>query len=217
MTRAGVAHCSCNDSSVTNTRDDDPSTQPLEDSALKEPTAASPEPEFHDVEPEDEDEVVVVYVRRPYWWWWVASVAAVVLTFVVARAIPPWHPIGTWWGTFFTSAGFGGSLAVVGAGTAAVIALHNSRKDREQKQTADEMARWWDRFAWACEQAISKEKGESEMGVGVLRNLIKSPLTRNADLEMVVDILNVVDVDRPLVGVSDDNADAATNDAPATS
>jgi|GEM_PF-1079172 len=167
-------------------------------------------------EPQNEP-VIVVVRRRPYWWWWFVSVVAVVVTFFAARAIPPWYPIGTWWGAFFTSAGFGGSLAVVGAGTAAFIAYHNSQKDREQKRVADEMARWWDRFAWACEQAVSTKPGESEMGLVVLESLIDSALTSNDDIEMTVGVLNVIDGMKQPVGGSTNDADAATDGAtPAT-
>lgn len=124
-------------------------------------------------------------------WWWLFT-AAIVLAFVVARAIPPFYPDGTWWGTFFTSAGFGGSLAVVGAGVASFIAFHNSRSDREQKRDSDELARWWDRFAWACEKAVSELPGESVMGLTVLTTLIDAPWARDEDSEMAISVSNVI-------------------------
>ena len=133
-----------------------------------------------------------VELRRPYWWWWLISVAAIVGTFFLARAIPPWHPIGTWWGDFLTSAGFGGSLAVLGAGTAAYIAYHNSRQDREQKRDADDLARWWDRFAWACEKAVSTEAGDSEMGLTVLDTLLDAEWTRDEDLDMTLAVITTI-------------------------
>ncbi|AZZ49952.1 hypothetical protein [Rathayibacter rathayi] len=115
-----------------------------------------------------------------------------VIAFAVARFIPPLYADGTWWGTFFTSAGFGGSLAVLGAGIASYIAYHNSSRDREQKHEADDLARWWDRFAWACEKAVSTKRGESEMGLSVLATLIDAPWARDEDNEMAINVVNVI-------------------------
>lgn len=129
--------------------------------------------------------------RCPKAWWWIFT-GSLVATFVVARAIPPFYPDGTWWGTFFTSAGFGGSLAVIGAGVASYIAFHNSRSDREQKRQADDLARWWDRFAWACEKAVSTAPGESEMGLSVLETLIDAPWARDEDNEMLISVINAI-------------------------
>lgn len=129
--------------------------------------------------------------RRPRAWWWIFA-GSLVATFVVARAIPPFYSDGTWWGTFFTSAGFGGSLAVIGAGVASYIAFHNSRSDREQKRQADDLARWWDRFAWACEKAVSTAPGESEMGLSVLTTLIDAPWARDEDNEMLISVINAI-------------------------
>lgn len=123
--------------------------------------------------------------------WWVPLLAALA-AFITARLIPPLYADGTWWGTFFTSAGFGGSLAVVGAGIASYIAFHNSQSDREQKHEADDLARWWDRFAWACEKAVSTTPGESEMGLSVLKTLIDAPWARDEDNEMAIDVFNAI-------------------------
>lgn len=110
----------------------------------------------------------------------------------MARFIPLLHGDGTWWRTFFTSAGFGGSLAVVGAGIASSIAFHNSSSDRAQKHEADDLARWWDRFAWACEKAVSTKRGESEMGLSVLATLVDAPWARDEDNEMAIAVFNVL-------------------------
>lgn len=145
-----------------------------------------------------------------------------VATFFVARAIPPWYPIGTWWGDFLTSAGFGGTLAVIGAGTASFIAYHNSQADRvqksesdrlarDQKRASDEQTRWWERFAWACEQALSTDPRESLLGRAVLSNLIQSPLSTDDDIYMTVDIIQIVDPEYQLVADSADD-DSATDD-----
>jgi hypothetical protein len=109
---------------------------------------------------------------RPAPAWWLVTGIAVIVVFCLARTVPPWHPDGTWWGAFLTSAGFGGSLAVIGAGAASCVALHNSSRDREQKRSADDLALWWDRFAWACEKTVSDDDHAPAMGLAVLRNLI---------------------------------------------
>lgn len=134
--------------------------------------------------------------------WWVATGLSVVASFCTARAIPPWHPDATWWGAFLTSAGFGGSLAVIGAGAAAGVALHNSTRDREQKRGADELARWWDRFAWACDRAVSEEESVSRTGMAVLTGLIDAGWTRMGDDDMTVTIINLITD----VGASDGSA-----------
>jgi len=117
---------------------------------------------------------------------------ALVLGMILGRAVPPPYPDGQWWGTFLTSAGFGGSVAFIGATIAAVIALHNSRSDRRQKQEAEELTQWWGRFTWACEKAVSKEPGESEMGLSVLSALIDAPWARDEDNEMAIGVANVI-------------------------
>ncbi len=147
-------------------------------------------------------------------WWWLITAAAVVVTFIVARAIPPWHPDGTWWGKFFTSAGFGGTLAVVGASIAAYIAYHNSQEDRVQSRElsrqdrdhsrelarqeraqsleAIERARWWDRLSWACEKAVSKKPGESEMALTVIRSLLDAQWVKDEDWQTTLGVMNVI-------------------------
>jgi hypothetical protein len=117
---------------------------------------------------------------------------AVIASFCSARVIPPWHPDGTWWGAFLTSAGFGGSLAVLGAVAAACVALHNSTHDREQKREADELARWWDRFAWACDRAVSDEESVARTGIAVLTGLLDAEWTRMGDDDMTVQIVNLI-------------------------
>ena len=124
--------------------------------------------------------------------WWLFVLAGLVSGIIVGRIIPPPYPDGQWWGTFLTSAGFGGSLAVVGATVAALVALHNSRKDRTQKQAASDLAQWWDRFTWACEKAVSTTPGESEMGLSVLTALIDTPWARDEDNEMALGVANVI-------------------------
>lgn len=120
------------------------------------------------------------------------TLIAVVGTFIVARAIPPFYPDGTWWGTFFTSAGFGGSLAVIGAGIASYIAYHNSREDRKQSRDAMDLARWWDRFAWACEKAVSKNPAESVMALSVATALLDAPWAREEDNLMAIGVFNEI-------------------------
>ncbi len=81
---------------------------------------------------------------------------------------------------------------MVGASIAAVIAFHNSRSDRRQKQDADALAQWWGRFTWACEKAVSTKRGESEMGLSVLTALIDAPWARDEDNEMAIGVANVI-------------------------
>jgi len=129
--------------------------------------------------------------RLPALWWLFATIGAVAGV-IAGLIIPPPYPDGQWWGTFLTSAGFGGSLAVIGAGIAAAIAFYNSRSDRRQKQDADALAQWWGRFTWACEKAVSTKRGESEMGLSVLTALIDAPWARDEDNEMAIGVANVI-------------------------
>lgn len=129
--------------------------------------------------------------RLPALWWLFATIGAVAGV-IVGLIIPPPYPDGQWWGTFLTSAGFGGSLAVIGASIAAAIAFYNSRSDRRQKQDADALAQWWGRFTWACEKAVSTKGGESEMGLSVLTALIDAPWARDEDNEMAIGVANVI-------------------------
>lgn len=94
------------------------------------------------------------------------------------------------------------SLAVIGAGAAAGVALHNSTRDREQKRGADELARWWDRFAWACDRAVSEDESVSRTGMAVLTGLIDAEWTRMGDDDMTVTIINLITD----VGASDGSA-----------
>lgn len=123
---------------------------------------------------------------------WLFATLGLTVGVIVGRIIPPPYPDGQWWGAFLTSAGFGGSLAVVGASVAAAIAFHNSRSDRSQKRDADDLAQWWGRFTWACEKAVSTKRGESEMGLSVLTALIDAPWAREEDNEMAIGVANVI-------------------------
>lgn len=129
--------------------------------------------------------------RLPALWWLFAAIGAVAGV-AIGRIIPPPYADGQGWFTFLTSAGFGGSLAVVGASIAAGIAFYNSRSDRKQKQDADALAQWWGRFTWACEKAVSTKRGESEMGLSVLAALIDAPWARDEDNEMAIGVANVI-------------------------
>lgn len=124
--------------------------------------------------------------------WWLFAALGLIVGVIGGLLIPPPYPDEQWWGTFLTSAGFGGSLAVVGAGIAAAIAFHNSRSDRQQKQDADALVQWWGRFTWACEKAVSTKRGESEMGLSVLKALIDAPWARDEDNEMAIGVANVI-------------------------
>ncbi len=124
--------------------------------------------------------------------WWLFAAAGLIVGVIVGRIIPPPYPDGHWWGTFLTSAGFGGSLAVVGASIAASIAFYNSRSDRSQKRDADDLTQWWGRFTWACEKAVSTKRGESEMGLSVLNALVDAPWARDEDNEMAIGVANVI-------------------------
>lgn len=155
---------------------------------------------------------VVIERRRLVWWWWPLTLAACLATFIVARTIPPWYPIGTWWGTFFTSAGFGGSLAVIGAVVASSVAFHNSRADRQQKASSDDLARWWDRFSWATEKAVSKVPSESVMGLTVLKQVMRTPWASSEDKVMALGVVDTIRANPPQA--ASQQSDAAQREAP---
>lgn len=140
---------------------------------------------------------------------WLYALAGLVLGVIVGRIIPPPYPDGQWWSNFLTSPGFGGSVAALVAGTAATIAWHNSASDRRQKQSTDDSTRWWDRFTWAAEKAISKNPGESELGLSVLTELLDAPWVRDEDNEMALVVSNVI-----AAGVSNE-PEVTENSAPA--
>lgn len=73
------------------------------------------------------------------------------------------HPLLSW-GQWFTSAGFGGTaaviaalLALIGVRRAAAVQRENARKDQ-----------WWDRLKWAVDLILSGDESSANVGLAAL-------------------------------------------------
>lgn len=76
------------------------------------------------------------------------------------------------------AAAIGGVAAVV----AAILGVVNA--SRARAWTGREQ--WWIRFTWACEKALSRETDEVDLGLQVLKTLVKGPWANAGDNEMAV-------------------------------
>lgn len=147
-------------------------------------------------------------VRLSIWTLVVVAVGAGVGGAVLGRVLPPFVVDGNWWGTFFTSPGFGG-VAAVGAATIAFFAASSSSKrssgsanrdrqqrvddasaDRDQRDAADQRSQWWSRFTWAADRAVNKET--SELGVSVLLELIDQEWATTDDQNIAIAVADVI-------------------------
>jgi hypothetical protein len=113
------------------------------------------------------------------------------------------------WRAFFTSAGFGGAMALGAAGVAFGAAAHSSHRtaenaskdrdqrndaagqDREQRDMADMRAQWWDRFTWATERALDEKT--RDVGVVSMIGLVGHPWASTEDTEIAEAVADALD------------------------
>jgi hypothetical protein len=138
---------------------------------------------------------------RPPWSrrrWLVTILCTGAVSAILGRVLPPFEIDGTWWGTFFTSAGFGGAAAV-GAATIALSAAvytsnraaNNAAQDRDQRALAEQRSQWWDRFIWATERAVNP--ATSIVGVKVLSTLAGPDIATLEDAKIAIEVTEVID------------------------
>jgi hypothetical protein len=122
--------------------------------------------------------------------WWPFALVTLVAGIVIGLAVPPPYADGAWWATYVTSPGFAGTVAFIGASIAAWVAWHNSRKDRAQRQLADQRSQWWNRFTWATEKA--GDPASALVGIKVLNKLVLPGLATEDDARIALEISEIV-------------------------
>jgi hypothetical protein len=125
------------------------------------------------------------------WLWSLALVAAAIVGAIVGRLFPPFELDEGFWRTFLTSAGFGGSMAVVAATIAYLAARHSAKssrmqatEDREQRKISDRKEQWWARAEWALNQ-VSSETGDTELGYRMLNALGQSEWAEEHEADII--------------------------------
>jgi hypothetical protein len=124
------------------------------------------------------------------------AVVLVVIALLVGALIrgffPPFVLDDPFWRSFFTSAGFGGSAAVL----AALIAYAAARQaanttrvqaeaDREVTERRDRKAQWWLRAEWALNQVTSGTTERAEVGQKVLEALAGSEWAEEHEFDII--------------------------------
>lgn len=139
---------------------------------------------------------------------------------IVGRLFPPFVLDDEFWRAFFTSAGFGGVLALVAAGVAFGAAAYSSHRtaknvaedreqreraanndrtqreraadeDRRQREAADQRSQWWDRFTWATERALDEKTRDA--GVASMIGLVGHPWAGPEDTDIAITVADVLD------------------------
>jgi hypothetical protein len=164
---------------------------------------------------------------------WVSKRCAVLLSLAsgllagafLGRLFPPFVLDNDFWRAFFTSAGFGGVMALAAAGVAFGAAAYSSHRagqnalrdreqrdqaaeqdreqrdqaaeqDRQQREKADLRAQWWDRFTWATERALDPKT--RDVGVVSMIGLVGHPWAGQEDTDIafaVADALESMDTE----------------------
>lgn len=139
----------------------------------------------------------------------VGATAGLGIGAVVGRLFPPFVLDDTFWRAFFTSAGFGGVMALCAALVAfgaAAYSVHrtgeNATKDRKQRnldaeqdrlqrEMADQRAQWWDRFTWATERALDRDT--RDVGVVSMIGLVGHPWASSEDTDIAIAVADALD------------------------
>lgn len=107
----------------------------------------------------------------------------------MGRMFPPFVLDDSFWRTFFTSAGFGGVMAVIAATIAYLAARHSAKSartqataDRDQRNLSDRKEQWWARAEWALNQVAS---GDAELGYRMLDALGQSEWAEEHEADII--------------------------------
>lgn len=104
------------------------------------------------------------------------------------------------WGDWLTSAGFGGTAAVV----AAVIAFFGVRRAAATQRENARKDHWWDRLKWAVDLVLSGDEGKANVGLTALLAITEAKgfdrdewnfLRRIADLFLATDPSGTLEAD----------------------
>lgn len=128
---------------------------------------------------------------------------------VLGRLFPPFVLDDAFWRAFFTSAGFGGVMALCAAAVAFGAAAYSSHRsaenaskdreqrnqaaeqDRQQREMADYRAQWWDRFTWATERALDDET--RDVGLVSMIGLVGHPWASREDTDIAIAVADALD------------------------
>lgn len=131
--------------------------------------------------------------RRQGPWRAVVLVVVALLAGAIIRGLfPPFVLDDSFWRSFFTSAGFGGSAAVLAAliaylaaRQAANTARVQAEADREVTERRDRKAQWWLRAEWALNQVASGNTARAEIGQKVLEALAGSEWAEEHEFDII--------------------------------
>ncbi len=150
----------------------------------------------------------------------VGSVGGLIAGAVLGRLFPPFVLDDGFWRAFFTSAGFGGVMALAAAGVAFGAAAYSSHRagqnaskdreqrdeaadqdrqqrdqaadqDRQQRERADHRAQWWDRFTWATERALDEKT--RDVGVVSMIGLVGHPWASQEDTDIAIAVADALE------------------------
>lgn len=80
------------------------------------------------------------------------------------------YPMLTW-SQWLTSAGFGGTAAVLAAGIAFIGVRRTSRVQRDNARKDQ----WWDRLKWAVDLILAGDEAKANVGLSALDAIAKTP------------------------------------------
>lgn len=128
-------------------------------------------------------------VTLPAWGVLLLVIASGAAGAVVGRMFPPFILDDGFWRQFLTSAGFGGTAAVVAAVIAyraarrsAREAAHQATEDREERRAANRKEQWWARAEWALNQVAT---GDPRLGFDVLAALAESEWAEEHEADVI--------------------------------
>lgn len=125
--------------------------------------------------------------RQGFGWW--SLVVAAAIGCIIGRLFPPFVMDDPFWRSFFTSAGFGGVMAVLAAAIAYTAARHSAKsardqaaEDRNQRKISDRKEQWWARAEWALNQVAN---GNQELGYRMLNALGESEWAEEHEADVI--------------------------------